>query len=272
MTLPHACCTCATILSDTKVPYDPHSEKPLLFTRRLECCSRDICALCQYQNPRFQSYCPFCQISTGPTALPKDGLRLPPSYSKTAVPSSHSKNKDAATRGASPPPSYHDSSRAQRSLLEPSLAPPEDAEDTVHFVSLEDSLPSLSIAYSVPISVLRQHNNLYSDSLLTARKWILIPRSHYTGPSLSTPPDPDEEERKIKLRRWMVATKCADYAVATLYLKGSDYNLDIAVGAFKADEEWERTNPLKGRAKGKEVSKRSARGGRVGGSLSGQLS
>jgi len=269
MTLADSCCTCATLLSDTKVPYDLQSEKPLVFTRRLECCSRDICALCQYKNPRFQSYCPFCQISTGPSALPKDGLRLPPSYSKTA----HSKNENAG-RGDSPPPSYHDSSQPQRSLLEqPSLAPPEDTEDTVHFVSLEDSLPSLSIAYSVPIAVLRQHNNLYSDSLLTARKWVLIPRSHYDGPSLSTPPDPEEEERKTKLRRWMVATKCADYAVATLYLKGSDYNLDIAVDAFKADEEWERRNPLKGKGKGKDVYKRSTRVGRgVGGSLAGQLS
>lgn len=268
---PDSCCTCATLLSDTKVPYDPESEKPLLYTRRLDCCSRDICASCQYKNPRFQSYCPFCQISTGPSALPRDGLRLPPSYSKTGV-TPHSKN---TTRGDSPPPSYHDSStcspRQQLWALEQNTAPPVDTEDIVHFVSLEDSLQSLSLAYNVPISVLRLHNNVYSDALITARKWVLIPRSHYAGPPLSTPPDPDEEERKTKLRRWMVATKCADYSVATLYLKGTDYNLDIAVEAFKADEEWEKRNPLKENAKGKEIVNRRARLGR-GGSLSGQLS
>ena len=77
-----SCCTCATLLSDTKVPYDPDSEKPLILERRLPCCSRTICALCQYKNERFQTYCPFCQISSHPSALPPEGLRLPPSYTK----------------------------------------------------------------------------------------------------------------------------------------------------------------------------------------------
>ncbi len=67
----------------------------------------------------------------------------------------------------------------------------------------------------------------------------------------------------------MVATKCAEYNVAQLYLKGSDYNLDMAVEAFKADEEWEKNHPLDGRGKGKD--KRRSRFGR-GGSISGQLS
>lgn len=156
-------------------------------------------------------------------------------------------------------------------MLDQTSAPPEETEDTVHFVSLEDSLQSLSIAYGVPTSVLRQYNNVYSDVLITARKWVLIPRSHYDGPPLSNPPDPDEEERKIKVRRWMVATKCPDYGVATLYLKGSDYNLEIAVDAFKADEEWEKRNPLQEHGKGKQSERRRSRLGR-GGSLAGQLS
>lgn len=56
--------------------------------------------------------------------------------------------------------------------------------------------------------------------------------------------------------------------MAILYLKGSAYNLEIAVEAFKADEEWERKNPLKG--KGKESGTRRELLGR-GGSISGQL-
>lgn len=263
MSISESCCTCATLLTDVKVPYDPQTEKPLLFNRHLDCCSRQICATCQYQNPRFQTYCPFCQISSGPSALPKDGLRLPPSYTRTAPSSSH----DIAEP---PPPSYDDATtpRCVR-VSERSTAHPHDTEDTLHFVSGEDSLQSLSLAYQVPISILRQHNNLYSDQLLAARKWVLIPKSHYVGPPLSTPPNPEEEERKTKLRRWMVATKCADYNVATLYLKGNDHNLELAVDAFRADDEWEKNHPLHG--KGKDDGPRRHRFGR-GGSLAGQLS
>jgi hypothetical protein len=67
----------------------------------------------------------------------------------------------------------------------------------------------------------------------------------------------------------MVATKCAEYNVAQLYLKGSDYNLEIALEAFKADEDWEKNHPLEGNGKGR--AKPRSRFGR-GGSLSGQLS
>ena len=126
-------------------------------------------------------------------------------------------------------------------------------------------MPSLSLAYGIPLLVLRTHNKVHSDQLLAARKWILIPKAHYTGPPLSTPPDPSEEERKNKLRRWMIATKCADYNVAILYLKGSNYNLEMAVEAFKADERWEKDHPMKGKGKA-----RNRYGGSLG--LSSQLS
>jgi len=127
-------------------------------------------------------------------------------------------------------------------------------------------MSSLSLAYGVPIPILRAHNNLYQDHLLAARKWILIPKSHYQGPTLSTPPDPEEEEQKNKLRRWMVTTKCADYSVAMLYLKGSDNNLELAIEGFKADEQWEKDHPMKGKEKAR------IRPRRFGGSLSSQLS
>ena len=281
-----ACCTCATLLTESKVPYDPSSEKPLLYNRRLSCCSREICALCQYKNPRFQSYCPFCQISSGPSALPKEGLRLPPSYTKTATATATSSSTLGGARGPpTPPPPYEDNHTYQTTTSSPGTtrdtdnntntndtSPPENTEtdDTIHHISPDDSLPSLSLAYKVPIPVLRQHNNLFSDGLLAARKSVLIPRTHYDGPALSTPPDAAEEERKTKLRRWMVATKCADYSVATLYLKGSDYNLDLAVEAFKADEEWEKSHPLKDNGRGSRTTSRFGQLG--GGSISGQLS
>lgn len=66
----------------------------------------------------------------------------------------------------------------------------------------------------------------------------------------------------------MVTTKCADYNVALLYLKGSDYDLEIAVDSYKADEQWEKENPM-AKGKGKNGDHRRRPGG---GSLAGQLS
>ena len=94
----------------------------------------------------------------------------------------------------------------------------------------------------------------------------------------------------------MVATKCADYKVAELYLKGvagdiegvvdangtqsvpggamtaeereDDRIVQEAVERFKADEEWERKNPLNGKNKAEGRGKRR-RG--AGGSLAAQL-
>lgn len=235
MSGPEACCTCATLLVDTKIPYDTESEKPICLDRRLECCNRTICATCQYGNRRFQTYCPFCQISSERTALPKTGLRLPPPYASAST-----------SLADDLPPSY-----ASVSALSVNGSNPPETEDVVHFLNAKDTIPSLSLAYGVPVPVLRTHNKIHSDQLLAARKWALIPKSHYNGPSLSTPPDPVEEERKNKLRRWMVATKCPDYNVATLYLKTSDYNLERAIEAFKADERWEKDHPMKGKGRAK---------------------
>ncbi|KAJ9653564.1 hypothetical protein H2198_007285 [Neophaeococcomyces mojaviensis] len=259
MSLTEACCTCATVLADTKVPYDTENEKPLALDRRLDCCGRTICATCQYKNDRFRSYCPFCQISTRPSALPAEGLRLPPSYG----------DNEKGRKMMEPPPAYDSLPPLNQATSSHSaIRPPEHTEDTVHFLSSDDTLHSVSLAYQVPQHVLRKHNNLFSDSLLIARKFLLVPRSHYNGPPLSAPPDPEEEERKNKVRRWMVATKCAEYNMAQLYLKGSQYHLEPAIDAFKADEQWEKDHPMASKGKQKDSSQRR----RFGASLVGQLS
>lgn len=65
----------------------------------------------------------------------------------------------------------------------------------------------------------------------------------------------------------MVATKCAEYNVAQLYLKGSQYDLNVAIEAFKADEKWEKDHPMNSKGKQKDKTRRG-----FGSSLVGQLS
>lgn len=104
------------------------------------------------------------------------------------------------------------------------------------------------------MSALRSKNNLTSDHLLTARRTILIPGEFYkSGVSLSPRPVEGEEEevRRSKIRKWMVACKVADYDVALLYLKQTEYDLNTAIEAYKDDEKWEKEHPLEGNVNGK---------------------
>lgn len=75
----------------------------------------------------------------------------------------------------------------------------------------------------------------------------------------------------IRLTRASVAPRYR-YDVAELYLKQADYDLDLAIEAYKADERWEKEHPLaaaKGKGKAGESSRRRRN---FGGGLTGQLS
>jgi LysM repeat protein len=195
-----ACATCAQT-------YDAPSEKPLFPGRTLPCCNRTICARCLNQNKRFETYCPYCQISTAPSSLPQ-GLRDPPAYSSLETKGASS--QDASDEEALPPyqaGGYGDNTTNEKA----GAAVP--AEDVLHFVAPEDSMRSLALAYDVPIAALRKTNNVYSDHLVQARKTVLIPGEYYKGGvSLSPRPLESEEEeiKKNKVRRWMVACKVAE--------------------------------------------------------------
>jgi len=87
-------------------------------------------------------------------------------------------------------------------------------EDVLHFLDPSlDTIPSLSIRYGVPQNALRRTNVLFADHLLAARKTVLIPGEYYKG-GISLSPQPlqseEEEIRKAKVRRWMVACKVAE--------------------------------------------------------------
>ena len=84
----------------------------------------------------------------------------------------------------------------------------------LHFLDpTRDTISSLSLRYGVPHEALRRTNGLFADHLLAARRTLLIPGEYYKGGvSLSPRPVEGEEEeiRKAKVRRWMVACKVAE--------------------------------------------------------------
>lgn len=266
-----ACCTCAALLSSIPLSYDEKTEKPAQHERRLECCGRAICARCITDKPRFASYCPFCQISSTPSVLPQ-GLRDPPAYSP---PSSRPQLDSATTSGGNDElPPYS----ARNPLETPPEKPGDElpTPDVLHFVDPnQDSVTSLSLRYGVPANALRKINSLYADHLLLARRTVLIPGEHYKGGvSLSPRPVQGEEEeiRKGKIRKFMVACKVSEYNIALLYLKQTNYDWEAAVEAYREDERWEREHPLEAAKKGGGKQAASRRGGGFGGSMSGPLS
>lgn len=264
--LSEACCTCATLLSSIPPTYDEKTEKPSQFERRLDCCGRAICARCLTDNPRFATYCPFCQISTGPSPLPAQGLREPPTYSL---------HSNETVDDELPPYTAHNGLQ----LPLEKAASTENAPDVLHFVDQNnDSIASLSLAYGVPPDVLRRTNKMFADHLLAARRTILIPGEYYKGGvSLSPRPLEGEEEelKKTKLRKFMVGCKVAEYDVAVLYLEQSSYHLENAMTAFRADERWEKEHPLQAAKKGKAPAPQAAGKrrwfGGSGGGITGQL-
>src|SRR5579871_1261718 len=201
-----ACCICAALLSS--ISYcDGKTEKPTVHERRLDCCSRTICARCTTDNPRFTTYCPFCQVSITPSSLPQR-LREPPPYESS--PDSFFYPPNGSSIREEPPP-YGEN--IQSHITSKKSAEP--APDVLHFVdATNDTIQSLSLRYGVPASALRQTNNLYADHLMAARRTVLIPGEFYKGRvSLSPKPIEGEEEelRKRKIRKWMVACKVAEY-------------------------------------------------------------
>ncbi|KAI0383075.1 hypothetical protein F5Y04DRAFT_38829 [Hypomontagnella monticulosa] len=255
-----SCCTCATLLCE--VPRYNDSEKPLPQDRQLECCPRVICGNCRNNNPRFNTYCPYCQISITDTKLPP-GLKEPPSY-ESSIATGSSRNISGA-----PPPYAPLATRKPLNEFDEKSIPldssEEAADDVLHFLNHEhDTISSLSLRYGVPAPVLRRINNITSDHLILGRRTVLIPGEYYKG-GVSLSPRPiegeEEEARKSKIRRWMVACKVHEYDVAVLYLDQASYDLEMATEAFFADEEWERTHPVEAPGKGKGVT-RHANGNR----------
>jgi len=250
-----ACSTCASLLSAAPA----YSEKPLPDDRRVACCARVICGKCIQSNRRFAEYCPYCQISSGPSALPQ-GLRDPPAY-EAAPAAPKASSHDTAPPPYTPPPSTTAHVNDEKGALAAAAAQKDsdDAEDTLHFLNHNhDTVSSLSLRYGVPASALRRANNLTSDHLLLGRRTVLIPGAYYkSGVSLSPRPieGEDEERRKANIRRFMTSTKVSKYEVALLYLEQTDYNLAAAMEAYFVDEAWEKEHQFPGHGKAAKKGK-----------------
>lgn len=156
----------------------------------------------QQESPRLKHYCPFCQLTTGLSILPQ-GLRDPPNYS----PAADDANVQPQAAQCDAPPPYVACNKGE--LASEKAESP--ADDVLHFLDPNaDTLASLAVRYCVPPGAIRRKNGLYADHLLAARKTILIPGEFYKrGVSLSPTPlvSAEEEIRKAKVRRWMVACK-----------------------------------------------------------------
>ncbi|KAI1816793.1 hypothetical protein GGS20DRAFT_583140 [Poronia punctata] len=252
-----SCCTCATLLAD--VPRLSKSEKPFPEDRWLDCCPRAICGRCIHNNPRFNSYCPYCQVSATDNTLPP-GLQAPPAYSESAGSSSRPKY-------APPPYTPTPGGKGPDSANEKSALGEGESADTLHFLNhAHDSISSLSLRYGVPADVLRKANNISSDYLLVGRRTVIIPGEYYKG-GVSLSPRPvegeEEEARKAKIRRWMVTCKVPEYDVAVLYLEQAGYDLHAATETYLADEEWERTHPATASRRGKSIKPANGNGLRM---------
>ncbi|KAI5783608.1 hypothetical protein EDC01DRAFT_213278 [Geopyxis carbonaria] len=224
------CSTCARSLApkDTnKNEKEKEKSEPRTAPLQQRCCDRWVCGECIDANPRFATYCAFC---------PSSSRLLPPVYS--ATPESES----------APAP--------------PSAPPSPPRADTLHHLHPTDTLPALALLYSVPPDVLRRHNKLYSDTLLPARRTLLIPGSHYAGASRSSTPWRGEaaEERERKVKRWQVRTKCTEPRAAEVYLAECKWDVDAAVERWGEDEAWGEREGGKG---GKGVLKEMGAMGRV---------
>ena len=275
----------SALCSASLISPPPHS--PLASPSALYAPLAHTLSLRAQKNPRFGSYCPYCQISSASSSVLPQGLKEPPSYASATAHPTAALRADSSADAPPPyaelsPPTSESELRSgaasddeKAALRDPagstSTPAPEGppAEDTLHFLDHEqDSVLSLSLRYGVPAHALRRANNLHSDHLLAARRTVVIPGAWYRG-GVSLSPRPvegeAEETRKGKIRRFMVATKVADYEVAVLYLQAADYELEAAVGSCLEDERWEREHPMAG-----EEGRDGTRGRKGKSSLGGQ--
>ncbi|MCJ1341899.1 hypothetical protein MMC31_000077 [Peltigera leucophlebia] len=238
------CCTCARLLAAIPPQFNEKTEKPFTYDQQLDCCGRFIFyRLRSHMSSKILG--PFCQTSNAPTSLPQRRHDPPPySFSSASEVTPHNSTLSKLDEL----PAYSSLNFQTHTGAEKGAHLKNDAEDVLHFLDpTKDTISSLSLRYNVPPEELRRNNALFADHLLAARRTVLIPGKFYKGGvSLSPRPINGEEDeiKKSKVRRWMVACKVAEYDIALLYLEQAEYDLDAAVNTYLTDELWETEHPL----------------------------
>lgn len=167
------------------------------------CCRRFVCRPCVRATPRYGEYCVLCQLPLTEAPYWSDG--------------------NGNTLGAAQPPGYDDAMAAapqyERGRYTSAVgddgkhgvyAEEKRAVGVQHYVRKEDTVTGLALAYGVDAKLIRKANSIYADHLLQAKAWVVIPGATV---SLSTEPAADEEQ-KVRLKKFMVQTRCADYDMA----------------------------------------------------------
>lgn len=229
------CCTCAGFLIPMEFQSELYLDKLAETSRQFECCGRYICGRCIHSNPRFLKYCPFCQTSTRSSLSFR---QLPPSYSPS-IPQGHG-NVELSS-GCSSPPSY------KPIASELPVTKVASSKGVIHYLRTTDTILSLSILYKMDPVTIRAANGLFADTLLPARRTVIIPfTKSFPQGSVSMSPnssDPGVDDSKVRLKRFQLQTKCVDYKMAQWYITQAGGDERKAVETWKDDEAWEKLHP-----------------------------
>jgi hypothetical protein len=190
------------------------------------CCKRFVCGDCVRKTPRFAELCVLCQLPLA-SDLAAGDASSPPDYDVAGL------------------PAYQSDGNAHMLQKEKETAQDKEQPSAQHYVRKEDSIMSLSLAYKVDARDIRSANNIFSDHLLQARSFVMIPGAHI---SLSPAPGEDEQD-KVKLKRFMVGSKCSDYAMAQAYMLECGGDVADAIARYEADSRWTRDQHLPGKTR-----------------------
>ncbi|BGP46603.1 hypothetical protein JCM10450v2_002450 [Rhodotorula kratochvilovae] len=269
-------------------PVPAHSEKaesPVSFS-----CGHSICGACVRKRRRLAQSCILCQTAddllsggstpSSPSIKAASRAPSPPRYVEEKgdfVLGGDSDDEDGPLDAPPPPPDAPPAYEAGSAELDDADGKGAREQCALHHVRREDTLLGLSMHYGVDGHVLCTLNKLPLSTLSTTphllhtKPFLLLPPSAARPSASSSPLLPAPLERKrLVVRRFQVATKCADWAIAQAYVdqvwraredearfvaanaraRGEEVpeegevreggELEEAVAAYEADERWER--------------------------------
>ncbi|GAA6000180.1 hypothetical protein JCM10207_007892 [Rhodosporidiobolus poonsookiae] len=292
------CVACCATLDATPT----HSEKPEAPPKAFPC-GHSICGACQRKRRSLGQACILCTTAgdlLSPAATPRSATPSasvkPPAYAAPPrdipdgdfVLGDDSDDEDGEKEPLTPPPEVewgeppaYEGDGVERKMD----AKVEREQSTLHYIKPEETLAGLALQYQVPGHLLCTMNKLPVSTLSTTPHllhtlpFLLLPPG--SRPSTSTEPllPAPLERRRLVVRRFQMATKCAESAMAQAYVDAvfkaredearfvgenrrargetdadveprEGGELEEAVEAYQRDERWEREQAAMGKGKG----------------------